>query len=666
MNIKSEYFNKKTTKTSDDIKSALETIDNRSYPLLSFQERNKNTSHVNYKVYHLLCKPYIFVNAYAKIIKNKGALTKGIKEDEEIMKFFGKNDAENIAENFKKHSYKWNPSRRTWIPKPGKKEKRPIDTPTQKDRIVQEAIRGILESIYEPVFTEFETNNSQLSSNYGFRPNKSCWTAVEKLKLFGQSTTYAIEGDISGAYNNVDHDILIQILQNRIKDNKFINILRNLLKTGIMEKEILQHSLKGTPQGGIISPLLFNIYMFELDKFVYDKIICHIKSENQNKKRKRNPEHTKLGYEIRNLSIKRKDKTLSNNEKYILTKKIKIKTKQRFKIPSYDIISLPKNAIYTRYADDWVLLITGSFEESIQVKNEIKTFIKNKLKMELDNEKTLISKLTDGFNFLGYTIKMYSNKQYKISLCHQSIKGKHLRYQRRTTSRKINIFPDKKRLLSKLYTLKFTKQNGYPIGIRSWSTFSDYDIVLKYKQIFRGLCNYYSKCDNHYILNRISYILLYSCAKTLSNKKKVSMSKIFEKYGNNLTITKEMYKDNKILTSYVNFTSYTEYKKQNVFSKKNKNRDFTFDPFNIKNFRRTKTKIYLNCCICNSNQNIALHHTNSLGSINPNKRTRFSYIKSMTNRNQIPVCQQCHLDITLGRYSKQKPIQFYNEYIAKL
>jgi retron-type reverse transcriptase len=226
---KKQYEQQHITKRRDYLRK-------QSLPLIQLRMRNEDTKHINHKIYHLLCDPFIYVNAYAKISKNPGALTKGIKSDEEIMTFFGKSNAEKIANKFKTKNYSWKPTRRTWIPKPGKNKLRPIDTPTQEDRIVQEAIRGILESIFEPEFREFETQNEFLCTNYGFRPNQSTWKAANALKIFGQATIYGIEGHISGAYNNVDHDILINLLNKRIKDKKFIEVISKLLKSDIMEE----------------------------------------------------------------------------------------------------------------------------------------------------------------------------------------------------------------------------------------------------------------------------------------------------------------------------------------------------------------------------------------------------------------------------------------------
>lgn len=263
----------------------IEKIEKLGKSLKGHTRRNLDTSHINYKIQYLLHDPFTFVNAYAKISNNKGAFTKGVENDN-IIQLFGLEKANNLAKKIKDGRYQFKPVQRTWIPKPRKKKKRPIDVPSQSDRIVQEAIRGILEAIYEPVFVEFGKKYKNLCNNYGFRPKKSCWSAIEKLELHSKRCNITIAGDIVSAYNNVNHDILLQILQRRIKDKKFLHLIKNMLKLGIMEQGRFEHSLNGTPQGGIISPLLFNIYMYEFDKYVYENFILPILQKNSNLKKK--------------------------------------------------------------------------------------------------------------------------------------------------------------------------------------------------------------------------------------------------------------------------------------------------------------------------------------------------------------------------------------------
>lgn len=272
----------KKEKTSYTRIEGKENIDKLAFRLREHTKRNKNPGHINYKIHHLLHDPFTFVNAYTKISKNRGALTEGYN-DEGVMKLFGLETATSIAKKIKNNTYKFKPVKRNWIPKPGKTKKRPIDVPTQSNRIVQEAIRGILEAIYEPEFEKWGKDTKHLSNNYGYRPGKSTWSALQTLKEKSQRCTIAIEGDIVSAYNNVDHDILISILKKRIKDKKFLNLIKQLLKCGVMDRHQYEHSITGTPRG-IVSPLLFNIYMFCFDQFVYDEIILPIINAEKGKR----------------------------------------------------------------------------------------------------------------------------------------------------------------------------------------------------------------------------------------------------------------------------------------------------------------------------------------------------------------------------------------------
>lgn len=276
--------------------------------------------------------------------------------------------------------------------------------------------------------------------------------------------------------------------------------------------------------------------------------------------------------------------------------------------------------------------------------------------MELDNNKTLITPLTKGVSFLGFIIQMFNHKQMRLK--HTLIKknGQNSKIIRRTSSRKITIRPDKERILSNLRLKKFCDDKNYPIGLRFWTIYDPYEIVLKYRQIMIRLTNYYCKCDNLYILYRASYILQYSCAKTIATRRKISMPQVFKKYGSNLTITKQFYINNKPQNRSTQFKTFTDIRKDPNF-RKHKHSD-NFYPFHTKEYLRTKLKLYEDCCICGSTENIGMHHINSLRKIKPPKRDKFEYIRSMTNRIQIPVCQACHNDLTHGRYDKQNPIKF--------
>jgi group II intron reverse transcriptase/maturase len=559
-------------------------IKTKAEPLNKLVHRNQNTKQMNYKLHHLLHDPFIYINAYSKISKNKGALSKGVIKDEDVMQSFSLEKAQHIANKIKKNKHRWKDVRRVWIKKPGKNTFRPIDTPTQEDRIIQEAIRGILEAIFEPEFKEFEMNNGFRATNYGFRPHKSTWDAIENIKYKGQRAIYAIEGDIKGAYNNIDHKLMMSFLSKRIKDKKFLQLIYELLKSGIMDKDGLRkHTLKGTPQGGIVSPILFNIYMFSFDKFIYEN---YVKPSTETKyKPKINKQHKNLGYQIKTLLTKWKKSNKSKEAKENYLTPLKQLQKQRLSTPSKDIHTLPHTAHYFRYADDWVLLITCDKTKSLKVKEEIKQWLQTNLRLELDETKTILSKLINGFQFLGYSIKMTTPKQNKKTYVLSTIHQKTTRVLKRTTSRKITVTPDKKRLLSRLVERQFCEaHNHFPTGKPAWTVLDEFEIVLKYRQTMIGLSNYYKHCDCDRMLNYTSYILQYSCAKTLARRKKKTLKQIFCQYGKSLQIVKQIETTNHKRTIRTSFPTFPVLKNRLKSNPESKTKNDLFDPFKTATF----------------------------------------------------------------------------------
>lgn len=537
----SKYKNKKKITKEERKTSSLGTRFHK------FVQRNQNGIHINYKIHHLLHDPFIFVNAYAKITKNKGAMTE--KHDNEgIMKFFGLNEATKIATKIKQNKYKFKPVKRTWIPKPGKKEERPIDVLTQSDQIVQEALRGILEAIFEPEFKHWGHITKNLSNNYGFRPGMGSWKALDILKKYSKPCTMVIEGNIVSAYHNVKHDILLSILRKRIKDKKFLDLIKQLLKSGIMDEKKYEHSLIGTPQGGIISPLLFNIYLFDLDKFVFNEIIFPLQKRELGKRRDNATQVCRQIQYRTNIALKRlqENKNQYKTNPTIKNKKIYKTSRKEFKklrnirnSTQYgNIQRLKRKACYVRYADDWVLAIACNYTEAEQIKKRIAEYLETERNMQLDDEKTKITRVSKGYKFLGFEIRMLTDNVRQRLKTQKSLGGKYSRVLKRTTSRILTIEPDSDGILNRMKRDQFCDSKCQSIAKPGWLISDDYDIVEKYDQIFRDLYNYYLPCERITRLNRISFILQYSCARTLARKRKISKRKIFRKYGKNLTITK--------------------------------------------------------------------------------------------------------------------------------
>ena len=600
---------RKMTKDINEIKL-------RTSHLNNLRKRNLDTGHINHKLYHLLYRPETFINSYGNICKNRGSRTLGIKGDEGYLLSFGIDKAKTLANKFKTNSYDWKPTRRTWIPKPGKNKLCPIDTSTQKDRIVQEAIRGILECIFEPEFSQFEKqigNETRPTvykcTNYGFRPGKSAFQALYNLKNGGKLTNIGIEGDIQGAYNNVDHDLLLNILSKRIKDKKFLSVMRNLLKSGVMKNNQIEPGLIGTPQGGIVSPLLFNIYMLPFDKFIFKQMKL-IESKNKNLKPRVNPRYSRLSTQITKLEKSIKSLPRGKDRQVIQKERKRLVNKRRnysYQLP----YTKRKQAVYARYADDWLILFSGNKKEAEALRQKISAFIESELKLKLDEEKTLVTRLDKGISFLGYEIKAWGPKQSKVSYIHGQKNQTQKSFPKRMTSQQINILPCINRLRLNLANKGFLDTStDRGKSVRIMLSLSDHEIALKFRYVVMGIINYYKYCDKLSRLHFCLYVLKYSCYNTLAAKHRSTLRKAKKQYGRRCTVTTTFELKSGIKVESISIPTLKELIEEGFFSKKYEGQKLLdHDPFKLYFNFRTKLKTLVECCRCGSDEYVEMFVT---------------------------------------------------------
>jgi group II intron reverse transcriptase/maturase len=193
-------------------------------------------------VYRRLYNPDLYLRAYGRIYRNAGAMTEGTTD--ETVDGMSQRKIEDTIELLRNERYRWTPVRRVLIPKKNGKT-RPLGIPTWSDKLLQEVMRSILEAYYEPQFS---------THSHGFRPERGCHTALREIFCTWSGTVWFIEGDIKGCFDNIDHSILLSILRERIHDNRFLNLVTNLLKAGYLEQWTYRPTLSGTPQGGIVAP----------------------------------------------------------------------------------------------------------------------------------------------------------------------------------------------------------------------------------------------------------------------------------------------------------------------------------------------------------------------------------------------------------------------------
>lgn len=453
------------------------------------------------RLYRYLLREDIYFIAYQKLYSNKGATTKGV--DDDTADGFGKKYVDGLINDLKNGTYKPKPARRIYIPKANGKE-RPLSIPSFRDKLLQEVIRMFLEAIYEPNFSDF---------SHGFRPNRSCHTALKQAKIYFTGAKWFVEGDIKGCFDNIDHDKLIEILQRKIKDSKFINIIRLMLKAGYVEAFKYHETYSGTPQGGILSPILANIYLNELDMKL---------EEIQNRFKK--PHERKYTYEYSVMKGRRdyqkaKLKKAKEDEKAEILDRIEEYTKALYGIPRTPADD--KNLYFVRYADDFLIAIKGSKEDCIAIKAELTEFLKKELKLTLSEEKTLITHSSKKALFLGYNVSVRRSNAIK-----QNGQG----YKQRTLNNKVELSIPFERIEKFMFDRGIIRQTESkkfkPVHRKGWLYLPDYVIVQRYNEEMRGVLNYYNLAVDYNRLGYFRYLMEYSCLATLAGKHNSSISKI--------------------------------------------------------------------------------------------------------------------------------------------
>lgn len=519
----------------------------------------------NRDIFRILRNEDIWIAAYENIKGNKEALTAWVTKatlDGTSMTKLRKLQWKVLVE-----SYRFQPVKQTWIPKANGKL-RPLGIPTPNDKIVQEVIRMVLEAIYEPNFDH---------RSFGFRREMGVHDALEYVEKHFRWVDWVIKCDIKNAYPTIEHDKLCQILTQKIKDERFMRLIRKSLKGGVYDHPQVLYSKLGVPQGSIVSPILANIYYNELDKWVSQKA----KEVFVEKSPKRNPEHKQIEYQIQKLSKSVSEAKINSKQRDMLVREIKRLIQKRNQIPS--LINPGIEIRYTRYADDWIIGIKGPHELAIQIKDEVGDFLQNQLKQELDPFKTKVINIRAGkFIFLGYEIFLPRNMKlvkYKKKDGKQTVRRSApiLRFQ-------VPIDQVTKRLYERGY-ITYINNKIRPTSKSSYTTLEDIVIVNHFRSVWLGLFNFYSGSTNRSHLQYIHYLLHMSCAMTLAHRHRSSSNQIFKKHGKRLEILEIQGDSRKVVSSFPYHTSWKVSDKKWQSAKKFK------DPFTIYPNRVSRTRL---------------------------------------------------------------------------
>ena len=458
------------------------------------------------RLYRYLLREDMYYVAYQKLYSNQGAVTPGT--DNDTADGFSKEYVQRLITELADGSFVPKPVRREYIPKANGKL-RPLGIPSFRDKLLQEVVRSILEVIYEPIF---------LDQSHGFRPDRSVHTALSQMECSFRSVKWFIEGDIKGCFDNIDHAVLIKTLEIKIKDSKFINIIRAFLKAGYVEDFVYHSTISGTPQGGIISPILANIYLHELDKFVM-KLKEGFDSPASSRL---TPEYLRLAKRRQTLQ-KKVDRAVGSEREEAL-REFKQVCKEKFKTPCK--LCDDKKLVYCRYADDFLIGVSGSQEDCVAIRESIRAFLADEYKLELSIEKTKITHSSERVRFLGYDVAVRRNQEVKRRSDGRKLRS--LNYSVELT------IPLEDKIMKYLFKndVIYQCQNGEirHCAIPRLRHLPDVDIVNRYNWQFRGICNFYCLAANYLCLNYFRYLMEYSCLKTLASKHNSSSKKIRTKY----------------------------------------------------------------------------------------------------------------------------------------
>lgn len=444
------------------------------------------------RVYRLLYNPNLYLMAYGKIYRNKGAMTPSVTAETADGMSLAK--IESIINDLRYERYKWKPAKRIYIPKKDGKQ-RPLGLQTWSDKLLQEVIRLILDAYFEPQFS---------SNSHGFRPKRGCHTALQQIYHGWVGTVWFIEGDISKCYDSLSHSQIVTRLRESIKDERFIRLIENLLKAGYLEEWKWHATYSGAPQGSIVSPIMSNLVLDKLDKWVETKLIPEY---TKGTRRKTNAEYEKLMHSSHYQARKGRKEVA------------RALRKQAQKLPSQDPNDPEYRRLrYCRYADDFLLGFIGPKAEAQAIKQRIGEFLHQELELKLAEAKTLITHArSQKARFLNYEIHTIQ------------CDTRHDHTGRRSVNGNIGL-----RVPTEVVRTKCQRYKGYGRKVLHRTELindSDFSIIALYQSEFKGLVGYYRLAYNLHTLTKLEGVMEMSLTKTLAAKYKLSVPKVYAKYG---------------------------------------------------------------------------------------------------------------------------------------
>lgn len=587
--------------------------------LKALSDHSQSSDYKYERLYRYLFSEEMFAVAYQRIYAKQGNMTPGT--DGKTIDEMSLERIERLIVSLKDESYQPHPARRVYIPKKNGK-KRPLGIPSFEDKLVQEVVRLLLEAIYEGHFE---------GTSHGFRPHRSCHTALGMIQKSFAGAKWFIEGDIKGFFDNIDHNVLINILRERISDERFLRLIRKFLNAGYVEDWKYNKTYSGTPQGGIISPILANIYLDKFDKYIKEYAAKFRKGD----RRSINPEYWRLNNK-KNWLKKKLQKTSDEQMRKSYLYEIAQLSKQMLSTPHKDAMDADfRRMQYVRYADDFLISVIGSKSECETIKADITQFMREQLKLELSDEKTLITHAQDKAKFLGYEIfirKSDAVKRNKDGVLKRDFNG--------AVVLTLNSAVIQKKL-TEYNALEVRNIDGKDIW---WSKPRRYmtpmkpeDILAQYNAEIRGLYNYYSLAANvSKECASFAFIMKMSMLKTLGWKLNTSARKVRQKYQ----------KDKDFVIPYNDAKGKQKYRVfyNEGFKKRNAQFDVDYDKLPQTMYVPYSSLVERlkdgRCELCGKEGKVVMHHVRTLTKLKGNNEWEKLMLKR--HRKTLVVCEDCN------------------------
>lgn len=565
-------------------------------------------------LYRQLFNPQLYLVAYGRIYANTGAMTPGVTT--ETVDGMSLAKIATIIDALRGERYRWRPVKRVYIPKKNGKL-RPLGLPTWSDKVVAEVVRLLLEAYYEPQFSD---------RSHGFRPGRGCHTALSEVVQVWKGTHWFIEGDISDCFGSLDHRVMLAILAEKIHDGRFLRLISHMLKAGYLEDWRWHATLSGSPQGGVASPILSNIYLDRLDQFVEQVLLPEY---NHGIRRRPNPAYRSIESQI------------AKARRHGDRQTVRLLTQQRRRLPSQDPNDPDYRRLrYVRYADDWLLGFAGPRHEAEEIRSRIAMFLREQLRLELSPSKTLITHAaSQAARFLGYEIKV-QHCDTKITRGRRAVNGA------------VGLFVPRDVLRTKcaLYMSK-----GEPALRGALIHDEDFTIVAKYQAEYAGLVQYYLLAQDVFRLGKLHWVMETSLLKTLAGKHRCTVSGMARRYkatietaaGTRTCLQVTVHRDKGRKPLIARFGG--------IPLKRQRTAVLTDQRPIMASAKRNELihRLLANRCeLCETRNNLEVHHIRKLADLNkPGRRDKPAWMRvmAMRRRKTLVICRPCHQDIHAGR-----------------